>query len=67
MAGDTLNDLALFETGLCGVVVGNCEAELRARVTGREHLYFAGGEGAAGILEGLRHFGWLERGGPHAQ
>ena len=67
VAGDTLNDLALFETGLCGVVVGNCEAELRARVTGREHLYFAGGEGAAGILEGLRHFGWLERGGPHAQ
>lgn len=60
VAGDTLNDLALFETGLSGVVVGNCEAALRERVRGREHLYLAGGEGAAGILEGLRHFGWLE-------
>lgn len=60
VAGDTLNDLALFETGLCGVVVGNCEEALRERVSGREHLYLAGGEGAAGILEGLRHFGWLE-------
>lgn len=59
VAGDTLNDLALFETGLCGVVVGNCEPALRERVRGREHLYFARGEGAAGILEGLRHFGWL--------
>ena len=59
VAGDTLNDLALFETGLRGVVVGNCEAALRDRVCGREHLYLAGGEGAAGILEGLRHFGWV--------
>lgn len=59
VAGDTLNDLALFDTGLPGVVVGNCEAALRDRVCGREHLYLAGGEGAAGILEGLRHFGWL--------
>jgi hydroxymethylpyrimidine pyrophosphatase-like HAD family hydrolase len=58
VAGDTLNDLALFETGLAGVVVGNCEVELRNRVGHREHLYFAEGEGAAGILEGLRHFGW---------
>lgn len=67
VAGDTLNDLALFETGLCGVVVGNCEAALRERVSGREHLFFAGGEGAAGILEGLRHFGWLEEGNTHGQ
>ena len=67
VAGDTLNDLALFETGLRGVVVGNCEAALRERVGDREHLYFAAGEGAAGILEGLRHFGWLEEGGEHGE
>lgn len=65
VAGDTLNDLALFDTGLSGVVVGNCEPALRERVSGREHLYFACGEGAAGILEGLRHFGWLEQEGRH--
>ena len=60
VAGDTLNDLALFETGLSGVVVGNCEAALLERVRGRDHLYLAPGDGAAGILEGLRHFGWID-------
>ncbi len=60
VAGDTLNDLALFETGLSGVVVGNCEAGLRERVGGRDHVYVAAGHGAAGILEGLGHFGWIE-------
>lgn len=63
VAGDTLNDLALFETGLCGVVVGNCEPQLRERVGHLDHLYLAEGEGAAGILEGLRHFGWMEEEG----
>lgn len=67
VAGDTLNDLALFETGLPGIVVGNCEVELRTRVGHREHLYLAEGEGAAGILEGLRHFGWLKEGGEHGE
>lgn len=67
VAGDTLNDLALFETGLSGVVVGNCEEELRVRVGHREHLFFARGEGAAGILEGLRHFGWLPKGDEHGE
>jgi HAD superfamily hydrolase (TIGR01484 family) len=62
VAGDSLNDLALLEAGFPGVVVGNCEAGLRDRVCGLEHLYMAAGEGAAGILEGLRHLGWLPRG-----
>lgn len=60
VAGDTLNDLALFELGLRGIVVGNCEPALRERLAGREHLYFATGAGADGVLEGLRHFGCLE-------
>lgn len=62
VAGDTLNDLALFETGLRGVVVSNCEAGLRERLIGRDHVYFARGEGAAGVFEGLRHFGYLTGG-----
>jgi sucrose-6F-phosphate phosphohydrolase len=57
VAGDSLNDLALFETGLRGVVVGNCEPALRERLGERAHLYHATGHGAAGILEGLHHFG----------
>ncbi len=59
VAGDTLNDLALFESGLCGIVVGNCESGLLKHTRGRDHLYHAEGDGAAGILQGLRHFGWV--------
>jgi hydroxymethylpyrimidine pyrophosphatase-like HAD family hydrolase len=57
VAGDSLNDLALFETGLRGIVVGNCEPALLRRVAGMEQVYRARGVGAAGVLEGLRHYG----------
>lgn len=56
VAGDTLNDLALFETGLRGIVVGNAEPHLKRRAGGPDHVYMAEAEGAAGILEGLAHF-----------
>lgn len=59
VAGDSLNDLALFETGLRGIVVGNCEPALAERVAGSGHVYRARGKGAAGVLEGLRHHGWF--------
>jgi hydroxymethylpyrimidine pyrophosphatase-like HAD family hydrolase len=59
VAGDSLNDLALFETGLAGVAVGNSEPELVARVAGMERVYLARGHGAGGIIEALKHFGWL--------
>lgn len=67
VAGDSLNDLALLEAGFAGVVVGNCEQGLRDRVCELEHLYMANGEGAAGILEGLRHLGWLPKGGGNGE
>jgi hydroxymethylpyrimidine pyrophosphatase-like HAD family hydrolase len=57
-AGDTLNDLAMFETGLKGVMVGNAEAELVAQLPRLPATYLARGEGCAGIAEGLRHFGF---------
>jgi HAD superfamily hydrolase (TIGR01484 family) len=57
VAGDSLNDLALFETGLRGIVVGNCEPALLQRVADMERVYQARGIGAAGVLEGLRHYG----------
>lgn len=52
-AGDTLNDLSLFETGLPGVVVGNAEPALLARVTGLHNLHLSTLPGAAGILDAL--------------
>jgi hydroxymethylpyrimidine pyrophosphatase-like HAD family hydrolase len=57
VAGDSLNDVSLFESGFRGIVVGNCEPALPARVGQMEGVYSARGEGAAGIVEGLRYFG----------
>jgi hydroxymethylpyrimidine pyrophosphatase-like HAD family hydrolase len=59
-AGDSLNDLAMFETGLSGVVVANAEPALLAALPPLAALYRARGEGCEGILEGLLHFGFAE-------
>lgn len=71
VAGDSLNDLALFETGLRGVAVGNCEPGLRRRVVGMERVYQATAHGVEGLIEGLRHHGhWRdgpERGDGHGE
>ena len=57
-AGDSLNDLAMFETGLNSVVVGNAEPALLESLPPLESIYAAAGFGCAGIIEGLRHFGF---------
>lgn len=57
-AGDSLNDLAMFETGLAGVMVGNAEAALKAALPRLSRTYLAEAHGCAGIIEGLRHFGF---------
>ena len=57
-AGDTLNDLAMFETGLAGVMVGNAEAALLDALARLPNTYLARGHGCEGIAEGLRHFGF---------
>ncbi len=59
VAGDTLNDLSLFETGLQGVAVGNSEAALVERLQGRDTVYHSDGAGAAGILEAMHHLNLL--------
>jgi hydroxymethylpyrimidine pyrophosphatase-like HAD family hydrolase len=57
-AGDTLNDLAMFETGLKGVMVANAEAALLDHLPRLPSVYLASEQGCAGIAEGLRHFGF---------
>ena len=57
-AGDTLNDLAMFETGLKGVMVANAEAALLEHLPRLQSVYLASREGCNGIAEGLRHFGF---------
>lgn len=65
VAGDTLNDLSLFQSQLKGIVVGEAELALVDRVakTGESRAYIAQKPGAGGILEGLRHYGYLAEDG----
>lgn len=56
VAGDTLNDLSLYETGLKGVAVGNAEPALVARIAGISTVHRSAEPGAAGIWDALEHF-----------
>ena len=51
VSGDTGNDLAMFQIGCRGIVVGNAHAELRQLDS--EHIYQAEAGHAFGVLEGL--------------
>ncbi|MCW5750807.1 MAG: HAD hydrolase family protein [Alphaproteobacteria bacterium] len=57
VAGDTLNDLSLFETRLKGVAVGNSEPKLLDAIAGFDWIYRSALPGAAGIADALAHFG----------
>jgi len=56
VAGDTLNDLAMYECGYKGVIVGNAEQKLIQSAKDIAEVYVAEEEGAGGILEGMQHF-----------
>jgi hydroxymethylpyrimidine pyrophosphatase-like HAD family hydrolase len=56
VAGDTLNDLSLFQTGLAGVAVANREPLLSQAIAGLAHVHRSELEGAGGVLEALRRF-----------
>ncbi len=58
VAGDSGNDEEMLSGHTLGVVVGNHSPELK-KLRGREHIYFAEGEYAKGVLEGIRHYGFL--------
>ncbi len=58
VAGDTLNDLGLFQAGYAGVMVSNAEAPLLEWLPKLPNTYLAKGAGCTGILEGLEHFGF---------
>jgi sucrose-6-phosphatase len=56
VAGDTLNDLSMFDTGLAGVAVGNREAALDAAIQQHDNVYRSPQPGAAGVLDTLQRF-----------
>lgn len=62
--GDSGNDIALFGKNK-GVIVGNAQSELLSWHAQNlaSHRYLAKAQYAAGILEGLVHFGFLPEGG----
>jgi glucosylglycerol-phosphate synthase len=57
VAGDTLNDLALYTAGFRGVVVGNAEGGLLEATASLPGAYHARRAGAGGILEALNRAG----------
>jgi hydroxymethylpyrimidine pyrophosphatase-like HAD family hydrolase len=56
VAGDTLNDLSMFETGLTGVAVSNREAALDHAIAPHPNVYRSAQPGAAGVLDALIRF-----------
>ncbi|MFC1476111.1 glucosylglycerol-phosphate synthase [Candidatus Zixiibacteriota bacterium] len=62
VAGDTMNDLSLFELAeVNGIVVGLAEQTLVETVRSKSGIYIAEKPGAGGILEGLAKFNILDR------
>lgn len=64
VAGDTLNDRALFETGLPGVVVGGAEPALVEAVGHLRRTWIADGHGCEGIWQALERLGHLDHEAP---
>ncbi|MDH3227677.1 MAG: HAD-IIB family hydrolase [Thermoleophilia bacterium] len=60
VAGDSGNDEEMLSGKTLGVVVGNHDPELD-RLRGQPHVFFAPGDYAWGILEGIEHYGFLGR------
>lgn len=56
VAGDTLNDLSMYEHGFKGVCVGESEPALLAATHGRPRVLHATRPGCGGILDALQHF-----------
>ena len=58
VAGDSGNDEQMLTSRANAVVVGNYSAELE-KLRGQDHIYFADGSYAQGILEAIAHYQWL--------
>lgn len=56
VAGDTFNDLSLFNSGYNAVVVGNAEPGVFEATTNNPRIYHAKAAGAGGILEAIQYF-----------
>lgn len=57
VAGDSGNDLEMFESSNKGIIVANADADLKSLRA--DHIYHAAAGYAGGVLEGLRYWGVL--------
>lgn len=58
-AGDSLNDLPLFKTGLASIAVGNSDNDLLKKVSKMSNVFISKHCGVSGIVDGLANFRWL--------
>lgn len=56
VSGDSGNDLAMFDASPRAIAVGNARTELLEKAD-PDRTYFARGDRARGVIEGLRHWG----------
>lgn len=61
VAGDTMNDLSMYEAGYKGVVLNNAEPLLKEAAKEFENSYFSKGNGTDGIWEALQHFSMAKK------
>ena len=67
VAGDTLNDLSMFEQGFKGVCVGESEPALLEATRDRALVLHSAHAGCGGILEAISRFGFLGPQGMEAE
>ncbi len=58
-AGDSGNDRDMLTGRTSGIVVGNHDPELEPLRKSTSRIFFAEGEYAAGIVDGLKHYGFI--------
>jgi sucrose-phosphate synthase len=61
VSGDSGNDEDMLTGELLGIVVGNHSRELE-KLKGRRRIYFAQNNFAAGVIEGINYYNFLEKG-----
>ncbi|KEF30998.1 Alpha,alpha-trehalose-phosphate synthase [Marinobacter nitratireducens] len=67
VAGDTLNDLSMYQQVFKGVCVGASESGLLEATEHQARVYHAEAPGCGGILEAFEHFGYLGHAGIEAE
>ena len=67
VAGDTLNDLSMYQQNFKGVCVGASETGLLEETEFQARVFHAQATGCGGILEAFEHFGFLGHAGIDAE